>query len=62
MTEDQLLTVHHEMGHIVYFQNYRHQPRLFRGGANPGIEQRIKKNTIDKKEELIERRFAFQTL
>lgn len=39
VTEDQLLTVHHEMGHIVYFQNYQHQPRLFRGGANPGFHE-----------------------
>ncbi|XP_061182126.1 angiotensin-converting enzyme-like [Saccostrea echinata] len=39
VTEDQLLTVHHEMGHIVYFQNYRQQPRLFRGGANPGFHE-----------------------
>lgn len=37
VTEDQLLTVHHEMGHIVYYQNYKHLPRLFRRGANPGI-------------------------
>ncbi|XP_048726863.2 angiotensin-converting enzyme-like isoform X2 [Ostrea edulis] len=39
ITEDQLLTVHHEMGHIVYYQNYKHLPRLFRRGANPGFHE-----------------------
>lgn len=39
VTEDQLLTVHHEMGHIVYYQNYKHLPRLFRRGANPGFHE-----------------------
>lgn len=32
-----LITVHHEMGHIQYFQQYAHQPAVFRNGANPGI-------------------------
>jgi peptidyl-dipeptidase A len=31
-----LVTVHHEMGHIQYFLHYRHQPKVFRDGANPG--------------------------
>lgn len=37
-----LITVHHEMMHVQYFMSYRHQPKVFRDGANPGknISQR----------------------
>lgn len=31
-----LITVHHEMMHVQYFLSYRHQPKVFRDGANPG--------------------------
>lgn len=31
-----LITVHHEMAHIQYFMSYRHQPKVFRDGANAG--------------------------
>lgn len=31
-----LITVHHEMGHIQYDLQYKHLPLVFRGGANPG--------------------------
>ena len=30
------ITVHHEMGHIQYFLQYKHLPLVFRAGANPG--------------------------
>ena len=33
---DDFVTVHHEMGHIQYFMQYRDQPHIFRDGANPG--------------------------
>lgn len=33
---EDLITVHHEMGHIQYDQQYAHQPAVYRGGANPG--------------------------
>jgi hypothetical protein len=33
-----LVTVHHEMGHLQYFLHYRQQPKVFRDGANPGTE------------------------
>jgi hypothetical protein len=36
VTSDQLLTVHHEMGHIIYYLAYKYQPVRFRRGANPG--------------------------
>lgn len=32
-----LITVHHEMAHIQYFVSYRHQPKVFRDGANAGM-------------------------
>ena len=30
VNEDDLYTLHHEMGHLYYFLSYRHQPYLFR--------------------------------
>ena len=33
---EDLIVVHHEMGHIAYFMEYKDQPIAFRGGANPG--------------------------
>ncbi len=34
-----LVTIHHEMGHIQYFIQYSGQPLQFRDGANPGVTQ-----------------------
>lgn len=31
-----LVTVHHEMGHIEYFMAYKNLPHSFRESANPG--------------------------
>ena len=31
-----LVTTHHEMGHVQYFLQYKDQPIIYRGGANPG--------------------------
>ncbi|KAL1430144.1 hypothetical protein MTO96_002403 [Rhipicephalus appendiculatus] len=36
-----LLIVHHEMGHVEYFLNYAKQPMYFRDGANPGFHEAI---------------------
>nr|WBW70101.1 venom protein [Lampona murina] len=38
---EDLIVVHHEMGHIQYFQQYAHQPAVFRNGANPGFHEAI---------------------
>ena len=38
---DQLLTIHHEMGHIEYFMQYAHQPTIYRGGANAAFHEAI---------------------
>lgn len=36
-----LQTVHHELGHISYFMQYRYQPALFRTGANAAFHEAI---------------------
>jgi len=40
-TQKQFVTVHHEMGHIQYYQQYAHQPIIFRTGANPGFHEAV---------------------
>ena len=35
-TAEDFVTVHHEMGHIQYYLQFKDQPYSFRGGANPG--------------------------
>lgn len=39
--QDDFVTVHHEMGHIQYYQQYAHHPIIFRSGANPGFHEAI---------------------
>lgn len=41
VTMDQLFTVHHEMGHVEYYLQYKDQPVSFRRGANPGFHEAI---------------------
>lgn len=36
VTHKDFITAHHEMAHLQYFLNYRHNPKVFRDGANPG--------------------------
>jgi len=36
-----LQTVHHELGHVAYFMQYRHQPALFRTGANAAFHEAV---------------------
>ncbi|CAK8671725.1 unnamed protein product [Clavelina lepadiformis] len=38
---EDLITVHHEMGHIQYYQQYKDLPVPFRGGANPGFHEAV---------------------
>ncbi len=33
-----LITVHHEMGHVEYYIQYKDQPVVYRKGANPGFK------------------------
>uniref|UniRef100_A0A669CQ29 Angiotensin-converting enzyme n=1 Tax=Oreochromis niloticus TaxID=8128 RepID=A0A669CQ29_ORENI len=41
VTMEQLFTVHHEMGHIQYYLQYKDKPVGFRRGANPGFHEAI---------------------
>lgn len=36
-----LITIHHEMGHIQYYLQYKNQPPVFREGANPGFHEAV---------------------
>lgn len=38
---EELIVIHHEMGHIQYFLQYKDLPVVFRGGANPGFHEAI---------------------
>lgn len=41
MTAEHFMTIHHELGHSVYDRAYRHQPFLYRDGANAGFHEAI---------------------
>lgn len=36
-----LLTIHHEMGHIQYYLQYKNLPPVYRDGANPGFHEAV---------------------
>lgn len=38
---EDFITVHHEMGHIMYYLMYRDLPLTLRGGANPGFHEAV---------------------
>lgn len=38
---ENLIAIHHEMGHIQYFLEYANQPLPFRDGANPGFHEAV---------------------
>ncbi|KAK9502105.1 hypothetical protein O3M35_012698 [Rhynocoris fuscipes] len=38
---DDLFTVHHEMGHVQYFIQYKDQPHVYKEGANSGFHEAI---------------------
>jgi peptidyl-dipeptidase A len=39
--EDNLITLHHELGHIFYYQSYYTRPIVFQQGANDGFHEAI---------------------
>ncbi|MBI4701879.1 MAG: M2 family metallopeptidase [Deltaproteobacteria bacterium] len=41
MTDEDLGTIHHELGHNYYFHYYRDQPVLFQQGANDGFHEAL---------------------
>jgi peptidyl-dipeptidase A len=40
-TEEDLVTIHHELGHDFYFQRYERLPLLFQRGANDGFHEAV---------------------
>ncbi|MFC4728484.1 M2 family metallopeptidase [Coralloluteibacterium thermophilus] len=40
-TEEDFLTIYHELGHIYYYIAYKEQPPLFQAGANDGFHEAI---------------------
>jgi peptidyl-dipeptidase A len=40
-TQDQLMTVYHELGHVYYYLSYKDQPFLFQSGAHDGFHEAI---------------------
>jgi peptidyl-dipeptidase A len=40
-TEEDLVTIHHELGHVFYYQAYTKLPVLFQAGANDGFHEGI---------------------
>ncbi|ESO94198.1 hypothetical protein LOTGIDRAFT_161404 [Lottia gigantea] len=41
ITMEDLITVHHEMGHIEYYLQYKDQHVVYRDGANPGFHEAV---------------------
>lgn len=41
INEEQLSTLHHELGHIYYYLMYKDQPPVFKGGAHDGFHEAI---------------------
>eukprot|EP00057_Strongylocentrotus_purpuratus_P002482 XP_003724613.1 PREDICTED: angiotensin-converting enzyme isoform X4 [Strongylocentrotus purpuratus] len=41
ITMDDFITVHHEMGHVEYYLQYKDQPVSYRDGANPGFHEAV---------------------
>ena len=41
MTQDDLTTIQHEMGHIQFFVSYRKQNPIFRWGANAAFHEAV---------------------
>ena len=40
-TVQDFITIHHELGHIQYYQQYAHQPIIFRNGANSAFHEAV---------------------
>jgi peptidyl-dipeptidase A len=40
-TQDDLMTVYHELGHVFYFLSYNQQPFMFQNGAHDGFHEAI---------------------
>jgi peptidyl-dipeptidase A len=40
-TQDHLMTVYHELGHVFYYMSYARQPYIFQSGAHDGFHEAI---------------------
>lgn len=40
-TQEQLLTIYHELGHVYYYLWYKDQPNLFQNGAHDGFHEAV---------------------
>ena len=40
-TQEELMTVYHELGHVFYYLSYKDQPYLFQSGAHDGFHEAI---------------------
>ena len=40
-TQEELMTVYHELGHVYYYLSYKDQPALFQGGAHDGFHEAV---------------------
>ena len=40
-TEEDLITIYHELGHIYYYVYYKNQPLVFQSGAHDGFHEAI---------------------
>ena len=41
ITQDDFITVHHEMGHVEYYLQYKNLSVVYRRGANPGFHEAV---------------------
>uniref|UniRef100_H2YVV0 Angiotensin-converting enzyme n=1 Tax=Ciona savignyi TaxID=51511 RepID=H2YVV0_CIOSA len=41
INQNDFVTIHHELGHIQYYLQYKHLPVSFRRGANPGFHEAV---------------------
>ena len=41
VSEGDLMTAHHEMGHVEYYMMYRQQPCIYRTGANAAFHEAV---------------------
>ena len=41
VNQENLITIHHEMGHCEYYLAYKDLPYAYRSGANPGFHEAI---------------------
>ena len=39
--EEDFITIHHELGHIFYYQAYSELPDIFQSGANDGFHEAV---------------------